>query len=161
MIAELQFVDTPDGAGSAGVFTKLYFADISRKLRSGTLRGNMEYAMALALLLDASTAIQAHAFAAMAAFALGVVQQDGLSCQSRAKSASGPLCRLRRCSIATKWDGPDVRADERRASRALAEADLSSAKRRPPVLIRQSSYWQACQAGGQLWKIESLRTRNG
>jgi hypothetical protein len=160
MIAELQFVDTPDGAGSADVFTKLYFADTSRKFRSGTLRGNTEYAMTLALLLDASTAIQAHAFAAMA-FALGVVQRDGLSCQSHAKSASGPLCRLRRCSIPAKWDGPDVRADEHRASRALAEADLSSAKERPPVLIRQSPYWQACQAGGQLWKIESLRTRNG
>jgi uncharacterized membrane protein len=48
--------------------------------------------MTLALLPDASTAIQAHAFAAMAAFALGVIQQDGLSCQSRAKSAFGPLC---------------------------------------------------------------------
>jgi hypothetical protein len=113
--AELQFADTPGGAGSAAVFTKLYFADISRKFRSGTLRGNTEYAMTLALLLDASTAIQAHAFAAMAAFALGVVQQDGLSCQSHAKSASGPLCRLRRCSIAAKWDGLDLRADERRA----------------------------------------------
>src|SRR5262245_50580478 len=75
--------------GSAGVFTKLYLADISRKFRSGTLRGNTEYAMTLAPLLDASTAIQAHAFVAMAAFALGVVQQDGLSCQSHAKSASG------------------------------------------------------------------------
>jgi uncharacterized membrane protein len=32
--------------------------------------------MTLAPLLDASTAIQAHAFAAMAAFALGAVQQD-------------------------------------------------------------------------------------
>jgi hypothetical protein len=39
MIAELQFIDTPDGAESAGVFTNLYFADISRKFRSGTLRG--------------------------------------------------------------------------------------------------------------------------
>jgi uncharacterized membrane protein len=74
MIAELQFVDTPDGAGSASVFTKLYFADISRKFRSGTLRGNTEYTMTLAPLLNATTAIQAHAFAAMAAFALGVVQ---------------------------------------------------------------------------------------
>jgi uncharacterized membrane protein len=63
-----------DGAESAGVFTKLYFADISRKFRFGTLRGNTEYAMTLAPLLDAPTAIQAHAFAAMAAFALGVVQ---------------------------------------------------------------------------------------
>jgi hypothetical protein len=161
MIAESQFVDTPDGAGSAGVFTKLYFADISRKFRSGTLRGYTEYPMSLGPLLDASTAIQAHAFAAMAAFALGVIQQDGLSPQSHANSVSGPLCRPRRCSMATKWDGPDFRAEERRASRALAEADLLSAKRRPPVLIRQSPYRQACQAGGQLWKIESLRTRNG
>jgi hypothetical protein len=51
--------------------------------------------MTLAPLLDASTAIQAHAFAATAVFALGVVQQDGLSCQSHAKSASRPLRRLR------------------------------------------------------------------
>jgi hypothetical protein len=100
--------------------------------------------MSLAPLLDALTAIQAHAFAATAALELGVVEQDGPSCQSHAKSASGPL-RLRRGSIAAKWDGPDVRADEHHASRALAEADLSSAKRRPPVLI-QSPYWQACQA---------------
>src|SRR5262245_20111040 len=78
--------------------------------------------MTLAPLLDASTTIQAHAFAAMAAVALGVVQQDGLSCQSHAKSASGPLCRLRPCGIAAKWDGADVRADERRASRALADS---------------------------------------
>jgi uncharacterized membrane protein len=47
--------------------------------------------MTLAPLLDASTAIQGHAFAAMATFALGVVQQNGLSCESHAKSASGPL----------------------------------------------------------------------
>jgi hypothetical protein len=39
MTAELQFVDTLDGVGSADVFTKLYFADISSKFRSGTLRG--------------------------------------------------------------------------------------------------------------------------
>jgi hypothetical protein len=117
--------------------------------------------MSLAPLLDASTAIQAHAFAAMAAFELGVVQQDGLSCQSHARLASGPLCRLWRGSIAAKWDARGVRADEHHASRALAEADLSSVKRRAPVLIRQSLYWQACQAGGQLWKIESLPTRNG
>jgi hypothetical protein len=71
MIAELQLVDTPAGAASADVFTKLYFTDISRKFRSGTWRGNTEYAMTLAPLLDASTAIQGHAFAAMAAFALG------------------------------------------------------------------------------------------
>jgi hypothetical protein len=51
-----RFVDTPDGAGSAGVFTKLYFADISRKFRSRTLRGNAEYAMTLAPLLYPSTA---------------------------------------------------------------------------------------------------------
>jgi uncharacterized membrane protein len=49
-------------------------ADKSGKFRSGTLRNDTEDAMTLAPLLDASPAIQAHAFAAIAAFALGAVQ---------------------------------------------------------------------------------------
>jgi len=119
------------------VFTKLYFADISRKFRSGTLRGTREYAMSLAPLLDASTAIQAHnqAFAAMAAFALGRPARRSLL-SIYAKSVSGPTLSARRAASPLGGMSPDVAADERRAFRALAEADLSSAKRRPPAVIR-------------------------
>jgi hypothetical protein len=161
MTAELQFVRHARWCGTRGCLYKTLLRGHIQEIPLWHIARYTEYAMSLAPLLDASTTIQAHAFVAMAAFELGVARQEGLSCQSHAKSASGPLCRLRRGSIAAKWEGPDVRADEHHASRALAEADLSSAKRRPPVLIRQSLYWQACQAGGQPCKIESLRTRNG
>jgi hypothetical protein len=157
MIAELQFADTPGGAGSAAVFTKLYFADISRKFRSGTLRGNTEYAMTLALLLDASTAIQAHASprwrrspldsSSKTVSLVNIMRSPLLARSADLGDAASPLSRMVPIYVLM--------------SVVLAEADLSSAKRRPPVPIRQSPCWQACQAGGQLWKIESLRTRNG
>jgi hypothetical protein len=49
----------------AGAFTKLYLADKSGKFHSGTLLDTTEYAMTLAPLLDASSAIQLYAILAI------------------------------------------------------------------------------------------------
>jgi hypothetical protein len=155
--AELQFADTPGGAGSAAVFTKLYFADISRKFRSGTLRGNTEYAMTSRC---CSTPRPRSRLTPSPRW-----RRSPLELSSKTVS----LVNLMRSLLLAHSADLGGAASQLSGMVSIyvlmsvvpAEADLSSPKRRPPVPIRQSPYWQACQAGGQLWKIESLRTSNG